>query len=62
MSAGDEETLKAYIDESPWNTLPALKRICWKWRKAGSDINVERVNKVFRAAHSIKGGCRFHRS
>ncbi len=58
MSAGDDETLKAYINES-LEHLAGIETDLLEIEKAGSDIDVERVNKVFRAAHSIKGGAGF---
>jgi chemotaxis protein histidine kinase CheA len=58
MSAGDDETLKAYIDES-LEHLAGIETDLLEIEKAGSNIDVERVNKVFRAAHSIKGGAGF---
>ena len=58
MSTGDDETLKAYIDES-LEHLAGIETDLLEMEKAGSDIDVERVNKVFRAAHSIKGGAGF---
>ncbi|MCF8128513.1 MAG: chemotaxis protein CheW [Deltaproteobacteria bacterium] len=58
MSTGDDETLKAYIDES-LEHLAGIETDLLEIEKAGSDIDVERVNKVFRAAHSIKGGAGF---
>lgn len=54
MSADDEETLKAYIDES-LEHLTGIETDLLEMEKAGINIDVERVNKVFRAAHSIKG-------
>jgi len=58
MSPGDDETLKAYIDES-LEHLAGIETDLLEMEKAGSDIDIERVNKVFRAAHSIKGGAGF---
>ena len=58
MSTGDDETLKAYIDES-LEHLADIETDLLEMEKAGSDIDVEKVNKVFRAAHSIKGGAGF---
>ena len=58
MNTGDEETLKAYIDES-LEHLAGIETDFLEMEKAGSDIDVEQVNKVFRAAHSIKGGAGF---
>ncbi len=58
MSPGDDETLKAYIGES-LEHLAGIETDLLEMEKAGSNIDVERVNKVFRAAHSIKGGAGF---
>jgi two-component system chemotaxis sensor kinase CheA len=58
MDAGDEETLKAYIDES-LEHLVGIETDLLEIEKSGSRMDVERVNKVFRAAHSIKGGAGF---
>ena len=58
MSAGDVETLKAYVDESIEH-LAGIETDLLEMEKAGSRIDVELVNKVFRAAHSIKGGAGF---
>lgn len=58
MSPADDETLKAYIDES-LEHLAGIETDLLEMEKAGSNIDVERVNKVFRAAHSIKGGAGF---
>ncbi len=58
MSTGDDETLKAYIDES-LEHLSGIETDLLELEKAGSNIDVERINKVFRAAHSIKGGAGF---
>jgi two-component system, chemotaxis family, sensor kinase CheA len=58
MSAGDDETLKAYIDES-LEHLAGIETDLLEIEKAGAHMDVERVNKVFRAAHSIKGGAGF---
>ena len=58
MSAGDDETLKAYIDES-LEHLAGIETDLLEMEKAGANIDVEQVNKVFRAAHSIKGGAGF---
>jgi len=58
MSAGDDETLKAYIDES-LEHLAGIETDLLEIEKAGSNIDVERVNTVFRSVHSIKGGAGF---
>ena len=58
MNAGDEETLKAYIDES-LEHLAGIETDLLEIEKAGADLDVEKINEVFRAAHSIKGGAGF---
>ena len=58
MDAGDEETLKAYIDES-LEHLADIETDLLEIEKSGIHMDAERVNKVFRAAHSIKGGAGF---
>jgi len=58
MSPSDDETLKAYIDES-LEHLAGIETDLLEMEKAGSNIDVEKVNTVFRAAHSIKGGAGF---
>ncbi len=58
MSAGDDETLKAFIEES-LEHLANIETDLLEIEKAGSSLDNEKVNKVFRAAHSIKGGAGF---
>ncbi len=58
MNSGDNETLKAYIDES-LEHLADIESDLLEMEKAGSERDDERVNRVFRAAHSIKGGAGF---
>ncbi|OQY43331.1 MAG: hypothetical protein B6240_12635, partial [Desulfobacteraceae bacterium 4572_87] len=58
MTTTDEETIKAYTDES-MEHLAHMETDLLEIEKAGSNIDENRVNKVFRAAHSIKGGAGF---
>ena len=54
----DEETINAFIDESKEH-LEGIEDDLLAIEEAGADIDSERVNKVFRAVHSIKGGAGF---
>ncbi len=58
MSIQDDETLKLYIEES-MEHLSDIENDLLAIEEAGADIDEEVVNKVFRAAHSIKGGAGF---
>ena len=58
MSIQDDETLRLYVEESIEH-LADIENDLLAIEKAGADINEELVNKVFRAAHSIKGGAGF---
>ncbi len=58
MSIQDDETLRLYVEESIEH-LADLENDLLAIENAGADINEELVNKVFRAAHSIKGGAGF---
>jgi two-component system chemotaxis sensor kinase CheA len=55
MSIQDDETLQLYVDES-LEQLTDVENDLLIIEEAGADIDVELVNKVFRSAHSIKGG------
>ncbi len=55
MSNVDDGNLQAYIDES-LEHLSGIENDLLAIEEAGEDIDEELVNKVFRAAHSIKGG------
>jgi two-component system, chemotaxis family, sensor kinase CheA len=58
MSMQDDETLRLYVEESVEH-LADIENDLLAIEKDGADINEELVNKVFRAAHSIKGGAGF---
>ncbi len=58
MSFQDDETLRLYVEES-LEHLADIENDLLNIEKDGADINEELVNKVFRAAHSIKGGAGF---
>jgi len=51
----DDETLQMYVEEAAEH-LGDIENDLLAIEQAGADIDVELVNKVFRAAHSIKGG------
>jgi len=55
----DDETLQMYVEES-LEHLSDIENDLLGIEQAGANIDEELVNKVFRAAHSIKGGGRFH--
>jgi two-component system, chemotaxis family, sensor kinase CheA len=54
----DDDTLQMYIEES-YEHLEDIENDLLTIEKAGKDFDTELVNKVFRAAHSIKGGAGF---
>ncbi len=54
----DDETLQAFIEESKEH-LNGIEADLLAIEEAGANINVDLVNKVFRAVHSIKGGAGF---
>ncbi|MGC4115977.1 MAG: chemotaxis protein CheW [Myxococcales bacterium] len=54
----DDEALREFINESREH-LADMEASLLSIEAAGADIDVELVNKVFRAAHSIKGGSAF---
>jgi two-component system chemotaxis sensor kinase CheA len=54
----DDETLQMYVEEATEH-LGDIENDLLAIEQAGADIDVELVNKVFRAAHSIKGGAGF---
>jgi two-component system, chemotaxis family, sensor kinase CheA len=58
MSIEDDEILQGFIEES-LEHLADIENDLLAIEETGADINVELVNKVFRAAHSIKGGAGF---
>ncbi len=54
----DDETLGMYVEEA-MEHLSDIENDLLAIEQAGADIDEELVNKVFRAAHSIKGGAGF---
>ena len=58
MIAVDEETLQVYIEECREH-LSSIEEDLLAIEKNGASIDEPMVNKVFRAAHSMKGGAGF---
>ena len=58
MGFQEDETLRLYVEES-LEHLSNIENDLLAIESDGADINEELVNKVFRAAHSIKGGAGF---
>ncbi len=58
MPIEDDEILQGFVEES-LEHLADIENDLLAIEEAGADIDVELVNKVFRAAHSIKGGAGF---
>jgi len=58
MNAQDDETLQVYIEES-LEHLADIENDFLAIEERGANLDEELVNKVFRAAHSIKGGAGF---
>ena len=58
MSTQGDETLRLYVEES-LEHLASIENDLLAIEDGGADIDEELVNKVFRAAHSIKGGAGF---
>ena len=54
----DDETLQMYVEESREH-LEDIENDLLKIEEAGEDVDLDLVNKVFRAAHSMKGGAGF---
>lgn len=54
----DDDILKAFIDES-FEHLADIENDLLEMERAGAQVDMELVNKVYRAAHSIKGGAGF---
>ena len=54
----DDEILQMYVEESREH-LADIETDLLSMEKRGADIDEEIVNKVFRAAHSLKGGAGF---
>jgi len=58
MSIQDDETLQMYLEES-LDHLSNIENDFLAIEADGANINEDLVNKVYRAAHSIKGGAGF---
>jgi two-component system chemotaxis sensor kinase CheA len=58
MSIQDDETLQMYLEESI-DHLSDIENDLLAIEADGANINEDLVNKVYRAAHSIKGGAGF---
>ena len=58
MTIQDDETLQMYLEESIEH-LANIENDILAIEADGADINEDLVNKVYRAAHSIKGGAGF---
>ncbi|MDQ7031377.1 MAG: chemotaxis protein CheW [Desulfonauticus sp.] len=58
MTMLDDETLQMYVEEAKEH-LESIESDLLAIEQMGEDIDEELVNKVFRAAHSIKGGAGF---
>ena len=58
MSIQDDETLQMYLEES-LDHLSNIENDFLTIEENGADIDEDLVNKVYRAAHSIKGGAGF---
>ena len=58
MTIQDDETLQMYLEES-LEHLANIENDFLTIEANGADINEDLVNKVYRAAHSIKGGAGF---
>jgi two-component system chemotaxis sensor kinase CheA len=58
MSIENDETLRMYVEESQEH-LADIENDLLAIEQRGADLDEELVNKVFRAAHSIKGGAGF---
>ena len=58
MNDFDDDTLQIFIEESIEH-LSHIENELLEIEDAGADIDEELVNKVYRAAHSIKGGAGF---
>ncbi len=54
----DDETLQMFLEESREH-LENIENDLLRIEEAGADVDVDLVNKVFRAAHSMKGGAGF---
>ena len=54
----EDELLKEFLSESREH-LATIEADLLAIEEAGANLDEERINKVFRAAHSIKGGSKF---
>ncbi|RMH65003.1 MAG: response regulator [Calditrichaeota bacterium] len=54
----DDEIVRVFIEESTEH-LDGIESDFLEIEKDGADINVDLINKVFRAIHSVKGGAGF---
>mgnify|MGYP000279383623 CR=1 FL=1 len=54
----DDESLQMYVEESKEH-LEDIESNLLQIEQDGADVDIELVNKVFRAAHSMKGGAGF---
>ncbi len=58
MAIMDDETLQMYVEESKEH-LESIESDLLEVEQSGENIDEDLVNKVFRAAHSVKGGAGF---
>lgn len=58
MDAVDDEIMTMFVDDTREH-LADIELALMDMERGGADIDEELVNKVFRAAHSIKGGASF---
>jgi two-component system, chemotaxis family, sensor kinase CheA len=58
MALFDDETIRLYLEESR-DHLANIENDLLAIEARGADIDIDLVNKVFRAAHSLKGGAAF---
>ncbi|MFO7717684.1 MAG: chemotaxis protein CheA, partial [Desulfohalobium sp.] len=58
MSMMDDETLQMYVEEAKEH-LEDIESDLLQMEQDGANVDEELVNKVFRAAHSMKGGAGF---
>jgi len=58
MDRLDDEILQSFVEESQEH-LAGIESDLLRLEAAGADIDGERINRVLRAAHSIKGGAGF---
>jgi len=58
MAMNDSENIQVYIEES-LEHLETIESDLLQIENGGVELDEEAVNKVFRTAHSIKGGAGF---